>query len=267
MSRIQIASCSEQGSRSRNEDTVRHSAVGEGCFAVLCDGAGGHNRGAEAAQRASERVAYLLDDANLSFMPENLSQAVVLAHSALQGHQQGHSSEQRMHTTVVALWIDTEAQFALWTHVGDSRLYRVRKGRVDVVTSDDSVVQQLVQSGAISAEQALTHPQRNQLLTALGVEDDVLPHTVARPVELQEGDVFLLCSDGWWDHFDSAALTRSLAAALTPQDWLRHMQQHIQSRQRPRQDNYSAIAVWVGDPGEVTQGQTDDTMPKARPPR
>jgi PPM family protein phosphatase len=141
----------------------------------------------------------------------------------------------------------------------------VRKGRVDVTTSDDSVVQQLVQSGAINAEQALTHPQRNQLLTALGVEDEVLPHTVARPVELQEGDAFLLCSDGWWDHFDPSALASSLAAALTPQDWLTHMQRHIQSRQRPRQDNYSAIAVWVGDPGEVTQGQADDTMPKGRP--
>jgi PPM family protein phosphatase len=265
MSRVQIASCSEQGARRSNEDAVRHGPAGEGHFAVLCDGAGGHSRGAEAAQRASERVAVMLCDASWSFSPENLTQTVYLAHAELQRHQQGRTAEQRMHTTVVVLWIDASAQFALWTHVGDSRLYRVRKGRVDVVTSDDSVVQQLVQSGAINADQALTHPQRNQLLTALGVEDNVLPHTVARPVELQEGDAFLLCSDGWWDHFDPAALASGLSAALTPAAWLTHMQQHIQSRQRPRQDNYSAIAVWVGDPAEVTQGQADDTMPKGRP--
>jgi PPM family protein phosphatase len=267
MSRLQIASCSEQGTRRSNEDAVRHGATGQGHFAVLCDGAGGHSRGAEAAQRASQRVEQLLCDTGLSFTPDNLTQTVYQAHAELQRHQQGRTAEQRMHTTVVVLWIDAAAQFAMWTHVGDSRLYRVRKGRVDVVTSDDSVVQQLVQSGAINADQALTHPQRNQLLTALGVDDEVLPHTVARPVELQEGDAFLLCSDGWWDHFDNGALTSSLGAALRPQDWLAHMQQQIQSRQRPRQDNYSAIAVWVGDPGEVTHGQADDTMPKMQPGR
>jgi PPM family protein phosphatase len=266
MTSIRIASCSEQGSRSRNEDAMRHgSGAGGTCYAVLADGAGGHSRGAEAALRAVQHIEAALQNEALPFEPESLTETVCLAHGELQQHQQGHAPEQRMHTTVVALWIDAAAQFALWTHVGDSRLYRVRHGRIDVVTSDDSVVRHLLQAGAINEEQALTHPQRNQLLTALGVEEEVLPHTVMRPVELQEGDVFLLCSDGWWDHFDPASLVGTLMQALSPQDWLDNMRQQIHSRQRPRQDNYTAIALWLGDPGEVTQNQVDDTMPKSRP--
>jgi PPM family protein phosphatase len=268
MTAIRIASRNEQGSRSRNEDALRHgSGAGGSTYAVLADGAGGHSRGAEAAQRAVQRIEAALLNDSLLYAPESLTQTVCLAHAELQEHQQGHSPEQRMHTTVVALWIDAAAQFALWTHVGDSRLYRVRHGRIDVVTSDDSVVQHLLQSGAISEEQALTHPQRNQLLTALGVEEEVLPHTVVRPVELQEGDVFLLCSDGWWDHFDPASLVGTLLQALTPEDWLETMRQYIDGRQRPRQDNYSAITLWLGDPGEVTQNRVDDTMPNSRDAR
>lgn len=265
MSAIQIASCSEQGARSGNEDALSHGRSVNGLYAVLADGAGGHSRGAEAAQRAVRAVEAMLVNDSLSYMPENLTQTVYLAHAELQHHQQGGTADKRMHTTVVVLWIDPSEEFALWTHVGDSRLYRIRHGRIDVVTSDDSVVQHLLQSGAINEEQALTHPQRNQLLTALGVEDDVLPHTVVRPVELLEGDAFLLCSDGWWDHFDHTSLTRTLMQALSPQDWLETMRQHIISRNRPRQDNFSAIAVWVGDPAEVTQTGGEDTMPKARP--
>jgi PPM family protein phosphatase len=264
MSGIRIASCSEQGARGSNEDALCHGHNHNGHYAALADGAGGHSRGAEAAQRAVQRVQAVLGQDGLSYQPENLTQSVCLAHAELQQHQHGGLPAQRMHTTLVVLWIDVAEEFALWTHVGDSRLYRIRHGRVDIVTNDDSVVQHLLQSGAISPEQAQTHPQRNQLLSALGVEDAVLPHTVARPVELQEGDAFLLCSDGWWDHFDHLDLTSSLMQALSPHDWLQAMRQHIAQRQRPRQDNYSAIALWVGDPGEVTQSKGDDTQPKTR---
>jgi serine/threonine protein phosphatase PrpC len=95
------------------------------------------------------------------------------------------------------LWIDQTASRALWAHVGDSRLYRIRHGLVDMVTTDDSVVQRMTQTGLITAEQARRHPQKNQLLAALGAEGEIEPHTVARPVELADGDAFLLCSDGW----------------------------------------------------------------------
>ncbi len=265
MIRIQMASCSEPGARSDNEDELRHGVARNGCYAVLADGAGGHSRGAEAARRAVSCIEALLCDNAMAFSPTNLSQTVYLAHSLLQQHQPAGMPESRMHCTIVVLWIDPAAEHALWTHVGDSRLYRIRHGRTDVITTDDSVVQRLLQAGVITADQLSTHPQKNQLIAALGVEDEVEPHTVVRPVELQEGDAFLLCSDGWWDHFEPEALARTLASALTPEAWLHDMRGRILANQKPRQDNFSAIAVWVGDPGEVTHPGADDTRPRGWP--
>jgi PPM family protein phosphatase len=265
MIRIQMASVSDKGAREHNEDDLRHGLARNGYYAVLADGAGGHRRGAEAAHRAVARIESMMRDDAMAYSPANLTQTVYLAHSELQHHQDSTAPEARMHCTVVVLWIDPAADHALWTHVGDSRLYRVRHGRTDVVTTDDSVVQRLLQAGVISAEQLHNHPQKNQLLAALGIEGEVSPHTVVRPVEVQEGDAFLLCSDGWWEHFDDEALARSLAQALTPEDWLQAMRERILALRKPRQDNFSAIAVWVGDPAEVTQPGEDDTRPRMRP--
>lgn len=260
---IRIAGCSEQGTRSHNEDAVAWGRARNGHYAVLADGAGGHRRGEEAARRAVACIHGLLRDDAVAFSPANLSQMVRLAHSELLHHQDAVVAEARMHCTIVVLWIDPAVGHVLWTHVGDSRLYRFRHGRADVVTVDDSVVQRMLQAGLITADQTQHHPQKNQLLAALGMEGEVDPHTVVRPVELCEGDAFLLCSDGWWDGLDPAAMARSLASAITPEQWLDTMRQEVMLRAIPRQDNFSAIAVWVGDPGEVTHPADDDTMPRA----
>ncbi len=267
MTRIRISGCSLIGARSHNEDVVRHGSTPQGHFAVVADGAGGHRRGAEAAHRAADCMERLLRDGGLEFTPASLTTMVRQAHRVLLAHQDGTASELRMHSTVVTLWIDASGEHALWTHVGDSRLYRVRQQRTDVVTADDSVVQRMVKLGLISLEQAAHHPQKNQLVAALGIDGEVDPHTVVRQVEVLEGDAFLLCTDGWWEGLDDQALRGSLAQALAPEDWLDSMRTRIEARKLPRQDNFSAIAVWAGDPGEVTQAGSDDTMPRQAFPR
>jgi serine/threonine protein phosphatase PrpC len=262
MSTIRIAGCSLTGARSHNEDVVRHGSTPQGHFAVVADGAGGHRRGAEAARRSADCMERLLRDGGMEFCPASLTAMVRQAHRVVLAHQDASAAEHRMHSTVVTLWIDAAGDHALWTHVGDSRLYRIRQQRIDVVTSDDSVVQRMVRLGLISIEQAAHHPQKNQLVAALGIDGEVEPHTVVRPVEVQEGDAFLLCTDGWWEGLDDETLRSTLVRALTPQDWLDAMRGMIEARQRPRQDNFSAVAIWAGDPGEVTQAGGDDTMPR-----
>jgi serine/threonine protein phosphatase PrpC len=261
MSRIRIAAVSEQGARNYNEDAVAFGTSSHGHYAVLADGAGGHRRGAEAAQRAVRSIEELLRDETIGFSPANLTQIVRLAHSELQHHQDSDDDEARMHCTIVVLWLDTGLEHVLWTHVGDSRLYRIRHGQTDVVTADDSVVQRMLQAGLIKPEQVRGHPQKNQLLAALGMADDIEPHTVVRPVELQEGDAFLLCTDGWWDAFEPETLATLALRALDPEQWLEEMRQTIVAQARPRQDNFSAIALWYGEPGEVARPGADDTMP------
>jgi PPM family protein phosphatase len=243
---IAIATRSERGQRSRNEDSVRVCRDGAQWLAVLADGAGGHRGGAEASQRAVAYVDQALHAAGPAFDAGALTRAVVATHGHVRAGQQAGDGLADMRSTVVVLWIDGASGGALWTHVGDSRLYVVRRGVLRLLTSDDSVVQRMVDAGLLTPQQALVHPNKSQLVAALGIDDVVEPHTVAQAVPLEPGDAFLLCSDGWWGALDEAVILRSLADADTPEEWLDGMQQRIEAQAEPRQDNFSAIAAWVG---------------------
>ena len=256
-----MASSTDVGARDGNEDALRHGSYAGGHYAVVADGAGGHARGEDASRLAVECIERGLC-AGAAFTPAHLTALVRQAHALLQRQHAGARPEASMHTTVVALWIDAAVQKALWTHVGDSRLYRCRHGQAELLTQDDSVVQRMVQAGLLSAQQSRKHPQKNHLVAALGIEGEVDPHTVARAVHLLEGDAYLLCSDGWWDHFEPEDLVHSLARAQTPEEWLQDMRARVQTRAQPQQDNYTAIAVWVGNPGDMTIVRFEDTVPR-----
>ena len=162
-----------------------------------------------------------------------------------------------MHATVIALWLDTRHDRCVWSHVGDSRLYRLRYGAVDRVTADDSVVQRMLEGGILTPQQAQDHPMKNQLLAAVGMQDGLEPHTLAQPEPLDDGDAFLLCTDGWWGALTDLQITATLTDADTPQRWLEAMRALILARAAPAQDNFSAIALWVRDPAESTQSMAD----------
>lgn len=259
---IRTAAASEQGARSHNEDAVAIGRAGDGHYAVLADGAGGHRHGAEAAERTVACMARQWQNAAADFTPEGLTQMVHQAQAELLAHQTVAAPEARMHCTLVALWLAPGCGQVLWTHVGDSRLYRFRHGHADVVTLDDSVVQQMVQAGLINPEQARHHPQKNQLTAALGMAGEITPHTVVRPVEVLPGDAFLLCSDGWWGDLTLDELAIGLGQTLDPAHWLDTMRARITALARPRQDNFSAVALWVGDPAEAARPGSDDTQPR-----
>ena len=265
MLEIRIATCSEPGRRAANEDALCTGRAEATQFAVVSDGAGGHDRGAEASQRVVEHIEAALRAAASAFAADHLTEALLSAHVALQLEQVGAQGRRRMHATVVALWIDTRHDRAVWSHVGDSRLYRFRYGAVDLVTADDSVVQRMLESGILTPQQAQDHPMKNQLLAAVGMQDGVEPHTLADAVALDDGDVFLLCTDGWWGVLSDAEMIGTLADADTPQEWLAAMRELILARAAPGQDNFTAIAVWVSDPAESTQSMADAEATVAAP--
>ena len=255
MFEITAAARNEPGQRETNEDRVRVCRDGPRWLAVLADGAGGHARGADAARLAVESIGAALQGAEMPFTAEALTAAVQEAHARIALAQSaGAGGRDRMHCTVVVLWIDTSRGQALWSHLGDSRLYLARHGRAEQLTKDDSVVQRMVDAGLITPRQAQVHPQKNQLIAALGIEEPVEPHTLAQPAQVEEGDAFLLCSDGWWGSLeDESGIAGTLAETATPEAWLDEMQLCIERRAVPRQDNFSAIAVWVGDAVDATR--------------
>jgi serine/threonine protein phosphatase PrpC len=259
---LQIAQRTGIGSRSRNEDclAVEHFS-GQWCL-VLSDGAGGHGNGRLAAQLVVERVL-----AGFRSCPptdaRDLSELLLDAHDAVVAGQRelrATSAKLAMHATVVVLLIDTSRRAALWGHVGDSRLYLWRNGRLNTVTRDDSALQSVLDTASVDPARISNLRNRGVLLAALGSVEEAVPH-VSGPFELQRSDAFLLCSDGWWGCLDSQIISKALTDAASPEEWLGAMVDLMLQDADPRQDNYSAIACWIDEsikPGQAaTQAKTE----------
>ena len=128
-------------------------------------------------------------------------------------------------------------------------MYAFRGGRIEARTRDHSLVQSLVDGGMLAPGKMSSHPQRSELLSALGVAADELQIGVAAGQwTLAAGDVFLLCTDGVWEYVDDALIEQALADAASPHAWLEALEQCVlrAAADKPGHDNFSALTVWVG---------------------
>jgi serine/threonine protein phosphatase PrpC len=243
------------GGRDYNEDfaAVEH---GDGAWClVLADGAGGHADGALAARTAVEKICQGFR-ARPPADASDLAELLLDAHEAvLAAQRSARGRAQAMHATIVVLAIDTRGDRALWGHVGDSRLYVLRRGRIATVTRDDSVVQWMVDSGYLDAEAARSHPRKNRLLAALGADVELKPTVRAEPLALEDGDAFLLCTDGWWDGVASEEIEAQLRRAKSVESWVDAMAGIVAANAQADHDNYSAVGCWIGLAGVRACGQ------------
>lgn len=172
--------------REKNEDSMG----ARGTLFVVADGMGGHNAGEIASALAVEYVLKM-DDENESFF-ETLQLAVDLANISLLETSLKNPDCSGMGTTLAVLKLrDNQAFIA---HVGDSRVYHWREGHIQRLTRDHSLVEELIQNGGITSEQARNHPQRHILTRALGSVDS--PQVATEQLTVVSGDRFVLCSDG-----------------------------------------------------------------------
>ncbi len=170
---------------------------GLGLFAVA-DGMGGHQAGEIASRMATaELVRFLKSHFSHRADPGKiLVQGVQAANRMVYQLSCSHASYRGMGTTLTAVLVRKENLYL--AHVGDSRIYLLRRGKMQQLTQDHSLVQELVRLGGLSEEQARHHPQRNVLTRALGIEPRV--EVDCGQVRLQEGDRVLLCTDGLTVH-------------------------------------------------------------------
>jgi len=159
---------------------------------VVADGMGGHRGGEVASQMAVGTLGKLIRSQS-GDATERLRTALVRANREIHRLGERDSMLRGMGTTAVALLLQPNGTAAI-AHVGDSRLYRLRKGCFEPLTEDHSMVARWVKDGVIDEETARTHPQRNQIDRALGAAESVEPEL--QEIDLQAGDLFLLCSDG-----------------------------------------------------------------------
>lgn len=248
---MELATLSRRGGRNYNEDACGHWHSDSHLCCVVADGAGGHGGGDKASKIA---VQFILGGfaASPQSSVEAIEQIIVDTNRSIIQHRADDRALQNMHSTVVALFVDLERSVGAWGHCGDSRLYVFRGGRVAARTRDHSLVQSLVDGGMLSAADMRTHPQRSELLSALGVgEEDLTISVSTQPWSVEPGDVFLLCTDGLWEYVEDAQMEGALVQSASPLAWLHTLEQNVLqgAAHKPRHDNFTALAVWVGAPG------------------
>jgi PPM family protein phosphatase len=188
---------------------------------VVADGMGGHSHGEVAAKLAVDAIHGFIEqtadrdttwpfpaDTRLARHSNLLKMAVRLAHDKVLAAIRQDDSLHGMGTTVVGFLLD--GSLATVAHVGDSRAYRLREGRLDQLTQDHTWVHEQVMAGFLSQEQARSHPLKNVVTRALGGEAEVVVDI--REVEVRAGDLYLLCSDGLTTMLGDADIKSRLAS-------------------------------------------------------
>jgi PPM family protein phosphatase len=194
--------------RSGNEDSY---FCGRTVFAVA-DGLGGHQGGEVASAAAVEPLAALdgREFADPAEAAEALTAAIREANSAILDRAAGDPGLWGMGTTVTAAGLAGERHLQL-AHVGDSRAYLLRDGSLEQLTTDHTVVAELVRRGRLTPAQAAIHPERSILTRAVGL-DPRIPVDTPEPVELRDGDQVLLCSDGLTEAVDDDQIAELLSS-------------------------------------------------------
>src|SRR6266542_1805086 len=198
---LEVAQHSDPGrdpNKQINEDAAGHKPTELGHLLVVCDGMGGHALGQEASQLALRTIIQTIEGVAPGTPPgAALVRAVTQAGRVV--YDMGGTGPQagRPGSTCVAVLV--HAASAEVAHVGDSRAYLVRQGQIWQLTKDHSVVQQMIDVGAITPEQAVMHPEANKITRALGMkpETDVELREPALPCS--PDDIFVLATDGLCD--------------------------------------------------------------------
>jgi PPM family protein phosphatase len=199
---IELANLTDVGcERPDNEDNYCYAEpesdeelAKRGRLVVIADGMGGQEGGQIASTLAVDAVREVFLHGEAGDPAAALMAAYQSAHSAIQNFVREHPALAGMGTTCTAAVLrDGELTFG---HVGDSRLYLLRNGGIERLTRDQSYVQQMVESGVISAEEAKTHPSRNILTSALGSDSPVEADFARAPIPLHASDILLFCTDG-----------------------------------------------------------------------
>ena len=195
---IEHADLSLLGNREENQDRVAVAVDTDAAFLAVVDGMGGHADGARAAEVAIRSMIQEFWEASRPlFDPDGfLHLTLGRAHEAVVALGRGLPQEIRPRATCAACLV--QGSNAYWAHIGDSRVYMLRSGRILERTRDHSHVELLLRSGRITERQAQDHPMRNYVECCIGGDPALPEMSLSGRRALKPGDIVLLCSDGLW---------------------------------------------------------------------
>lgn len=235
------------GNRRFNQDRVAYAFSNDALLLVLADGMGGHMHGELAASLAIDTFVGSfgrLTQPRIADPDRFILECMHTAHERIMSLPHDNDMGGFPGTTCVAALIQDGRMY--WGHAGDSRLYLLRDCMVAARTIDHSAVQQWVESGQLTAEEARVHPQRNHITHCLGGIDDAFYMEHGVPVVLQSGDVLLLGSDGLWGPYTDLELAEAFAAGSVA-DVLDDLIETAVIRENGHSDNVTGLALRWGE--------------------
>ena len=247
--KIEYAKVYAVGDRTDNQDRAAVVVGEDAAIMLVFDGMGGHSDGARAAEVGMQVVQDLFTAAKLPiFDPQGfLYMALARAHDEVVKIGLDQAIDFRPRATCAICLIQESG--AWWAHIGDSRIYQMRAGKLIARSRDHSHVEVLIQEGAITEEEAQDHPMRNFVECCIGGDASVPDVTIARMKPLAPGDVLLACSDGLWsgmtdDEMAEMATRKSDSLAEN----LKSLSMKALTVNSPYSDNTTGTAMlWLGE--------------------
>jgi len=235
----------EIGGKKNQEDyiwPVPGSATPEDRIFIVCDGVGGSENGELASMIVSESLAEELKKIPVAALTiETFDGIVKVAKQKLVKYVRTSGLNTDMATTFCLLVLFQDKAFVAWC--GDSRVYQVREGETIYKTSDHSLVNTLVRNGEITEEEARSHPQKNIILKAVKADNSIVEYEHHWIHDIEDGDYFMLCTDGVLENIDDKELKELLVSEDKPEhDISQSFQKLCLHKTR---DNYSMYLIRV----------------------
>ena len=246
--KILVNSLCKQGGRDYNQDYVAYDASdGDACL-VVCDGLGSYI-GSEVASRLCatkivETYKHVKEtEGARAFTPDIVKAYVQTAHNYVAGYKEQNPVLRSSCTTVAG--VVTNLTDTVIVHIGDTRAYILREGKIVYQTRDHSLARAAVDLGEIPLSEIRNHKDQNKLTRVLGSGYYIAPDCEIVTVPLQVGDGIIICSDGFWEYVYDEEMEADFVKASTPSEYIALMEARLLARVGPHNDNYSVIAAMV----------------------
>jgi serine/threonine protein phosphatase PrpC len=246
--KISAASICKQGGREYNQDFVSGIVNGTEACIVVCDGLGSYVGSEVASRLCATKIVELYSklretEPERAYAPETVQSYIHAAHNYVSDYKD-HTPEIKSSCTTVACCV-TDGSKVTMSHIGDTRIYLFRGGKLAYQSKDHSLSQLAVEMGQIDLRDIRTHKDQNKLTRVLGGAYYIEPDCEISAEPLGAGDAIIMCTDGFWEYVYEEEMEAELAASDNAEEILAKLEKRLLSRITKFNDNYSAVVAKV----------------------